>query len=164
MLRVGSALPDKLLQSVVFRFKLHAALKEEPEQTLRELRQWLGSQAPSPKVSLVEVITGKAPLSKCSEEVRDGASVRVGLNWGHDLRRARDRRMLLILIGPALRERILRQRAEDTIFLKLFEQLWHGLRAWLTSLALSTPRPAIVAVAVFCSAGAISETPPLVPS
>ena len=69
-----------------------AALKEEPQETQRELEGWLGSQAWTLKapVTLIEVFCGEAPLSAACQR-QGSAVIRVGLQWGHDLSRARDR-------------------------------------------------------------------------
>ena len=98
---------------------------------------------------MVEVFTGKAPLSSCSEKVRDGVSIRIGTKWGHDLSRPKNRRLLVLLVGYSRpkdvwvswpctcwsswsrfnlsrprRQRILDRRASEMVFLHLFEQLW----------------------------------------
>ena len=132
-----------------------SALREEPDRVKEELRDWLGDQFQvvqgGSQVDLIEVFAGKAPLSACSERLREGASVRIGLQYGQDLRRARDRRLLILLIGwckprdvwvswpckywssysrlnmarsETLRKSILSQRATEMVFLRLFEQIW----------------------------------------
>ena len=98
---------------------------------------------------VVEVFTGGAPLSCCSEKFRTGVSIRIGTKWGPDLARHKDRRLLVLLIGYCvgprmfggvctcwsswsrlnlakgedLRQRILSRRASEMVFLRLFEQL-----------------------------------------
>ena len=66
-----------------------------------ELNQWLGDQAHllNHKISLVEVFTGKAPLADAVEKCSTGRCIRIGLDYGHDLNKLYDRRMLLLLVA-----------------------------------------------------------------
>ncbi|CAE7032082.1 GIP [Symbiodinium natans] len=74
-----------------------SALREEPDRVKEELRDWLGDQFQvvqgGSQVDLIEVFAGKAPLSACSERLREGASVRIGLQYGQACKH--------ILVGPA---------------------------------------------------------------
>ena len=69
------------VRRVPIQFAL-AALQEEPNRVQHELQEWLGPQystlSQGKAVDMVEVFTGKAPLSSCSERVRDGVSIRIG--------------------------------------------------------------------------------------
>ena len=72
--------------------------------TDRELFDWLGDQAPILErakqrgwLDLVEVYADKGRVSAQVLEM-DGTAIRVGLAWGHDLTRSRDRRLLFQLI------------------------------------------------------------------
>lgn len=66
-----------------------------------ELRQWLGDQAHllNQRIDLVEVFTGKAPLADAVEKCGTGKCIRIGLDYGHDLNRLHDRRMLILLVA-----------------------------------------------------------------
>ena len=70
-------------------------------QVKTELKQWLGKQAHllDRKVSLVEVFTGKAPLADAVEKCGVGQCIRIGLDYGQDLNRLHDRRMLILLVA-----------------------------------------------------------------
>ena len=76
-------------------------LHSERTIVMQELREWLGDQACSldRKVGLIEVFTGKAPLSRYYTRRTGLESIRIGLDYGHDLNRLHDRRMLLMLIA-----------------------------------------------------------------
>ena len=62
-------------------------LETEYEEVVQEVETWLGTQASKlhTKVGLIEVFTGKAPLSKAFERVTNTSSIRIGLEYGHDL-------------------------------------------------------------------------------
>ena len=86
-----------------------------------------------------------------SERIRNGPSIRIGLEWGQDLLRARDRRLLLQLMaivkprdvwvswpcacwsgwsrinlskGGECAARIRSRRSRERVFLRLFSQIW----------------------------------------
>lgn len=62
-------------------------LETDYEEVVQEVETWLGTQASKlhTKVGLIEVFTGKAPLSKAFERVTNTSSIRIGLEYGHDL-------------------------------------------------------------------------------
>jgi hypothetical protein len=74
---------------------------EEPKQVRQELQQWLGPQAEliDQPVHFLEVFTGKAPLAKRVQDRLNTPSIKIGLQYGHDLDRLHDRRMLMTLIA-----------------------------------------------------------------
>ena len=74
---------------------------EEPEAVRRELSEWLGPQSTAldQNVQFLEVFTGKAPLAKRVEEKLQVPSIRIGLEYGHNLDQLKDRRMLMTLIA-----------------------------------------------------------------
>ena len=88
------------VRRVPFQLAL-ASLKEQPEHVEQELVAWLGPQAPrlKQKIGLIEVFAGPATLSHQSEHARSLASIRLGLNFGQDFTKAKDRRLLLLLLG-----------------------------------------------------------------
>eukprot|EP00438_Fugacium_kawagutii_P028282 Skav227626 [mRNA] locus=C9358797:125:8101:- [translate_table: standard] len=74
-------------------------LMEGTEKIQEELQEWLGPQAIkllSP-VHVVEVFTGKAPLSKQLEQ-HGKSCIRIGLDYGHDLNLHSHRRKLMLLL------------------------------------------------------------------
>ena len=129
-----------------------ASLEEEPQQVEQELKEWLGDQGPKlDRVGLIEVFAGAARLSKQCEHRRGLSSISIGLKFGQDLSRARDRRLLLLLLGRCrskdvwfswpsacwsgwarsrlakggkLAEEVTQQRQREKPFLRLFEQAW----------------------------------------
>ena len=141
------------VQKVPYQIAL-STLQEEPERVQSELRAWLGPQyqvLQDSAVIMLEVFTGKAPLSRCSDRMRQGASIRIGTQWGQDLKRSKDRRLLLWLIGLCrpkdvwiswpctawagwsrlnmsksheLKTKILQRRESEKVFLELFEKIW----------------------------------------
>ena len=140
------------VRRVPFQLAL-SALEEEPANARAELQAWLGPQAAclDQEVGLIEVFTGQAPLSAISERARGLVSVRLSLDFGQDFFRARDRRMLLLLLGycrakdvwfsrPCASwsgwsrmklakggksaETVLQRRQKERIFLRMFEQAW----------------------------------------
>ena len=140
------------VRRVPFQLAL-SALREDSEGTERELREWLGVQgnALGGQVGLIEVFTGKAPLSSASSRTRGLVSIRLGLEYGQDFSRARDRRLLLLLLGRCRARdvwfswpcscwsgwsrmslakggnsaaKILSRRKREQVFLRLFEQAW----------------------------------------
>ena len=130
-----------------------AVLREDPSSVRRDLKEWLGDQkkALGQAVGLIEVFTGRAPLSVSSERHRGLTSIRLGLQHGQDFSRARDRRLLLLLIawcrpkdvwlswpcnpwcawsrmnlhkGGNAAEGVLKKRQEHRVFLRLAEHVW----------------------------------------
>ena len=73
----------------------------DPNVILEELSDWLGPQAHKlhETVSLIEVFTGKAPLSDRTEHQCQTSCIRIGLDHGQDLNKHDDRRKLLLLIA-----------------------------------------------------------------
>ena len=73
---------------------------EEPRQVRDDLKKWLGPQAEllDKPVHFLEVFTGKAPLAKRVEQKLQAPSIRIGLDYGHNLDNLQDRRMLMQLI------------------------------------------------------------------
>ena len=76
-------------------------LADDPDSVRAELADWLGDQSAvlDTKVGLVEVFTGHAPLSQLYEQTTGKSSIRLGLSYGQDFTRVRDRRLLLLLIA-----------------------------------------------------------------
>ena len=141
------------VRRVPFQLAL-ASLREQPEETEKELSQWLGEQAPvlQKEVGLIEVFTSsKARLALASERARGMSSIRLGLHYGQDFSRAKDRRLLLVLIarcrskdvwfswpcspwcawsrmniakGGSAAEKVLTMRGRQRVFLRLVEQAW----------------------------------------
>lgn len=70
-------------------------------KVISEVATWLGPQAYklNKRVGLIEVFTGKAPLSRHFERRSQTESIRIGLEYGQDLNKLKDRRNLLLLIG-----------------------------------------------------------------
>ncbi len=66
-----------------------------------ELSQWLGEQAPllEQPIKMIEVFTGQAPLSQQVEKQCSDRCIRIGLEYGQDLNRHTDRRLLMLLIA-----------------------------------------------------------------
>ena len=129
-------------------------ISEDPSAVRAELQHWLGSQADKldKPVGLVEVFTGKAPLSAKYEAVTGLGAIRIGLDYGQDLTKLQDRRNLLLLIaycrpqhvwfsfpcrhwGPwsrfnmarseTARQEIMAQRAIARRYLKNVSEAWH---------------------------------------
>ena len=141
------------VRRVPFQLAL-SSLREEPEAVDKELKEWLGPQAQAlslQRVGLVEVFSGRAPLSHHCEQIRGLASSRLGANHGQDFSRARDRRLLLLLLartrpkdvwfswpcecwsgwsrvnlaqGGSAARTVLAKRQKERPFLRLFEQTW----------------------------------------
>ena len=114
---------------------------------------WLGPQAPKLRqtIGLIEVFAESGQLSHQCERIRGLASLRLGPRHGQDFSKARDRRLLLLLLGRvrakdvwfslpcdswsgwsrhslalggcAARTALARRRKERP-FLRLFEQAW----------------------------------------
>ena len=80
---------------------LMTRLLGDPKVILEELSDWLGPQAHKlhETVSLIEVFTGKAPLSDRTEHQCQTSCIRIGLDHGQDLNKHDDRRKLLLLIA-----------------------------------------------------------------
>ena len=76
-------------------------LQSNRQEVLSELRHWLGNQASKldSKVGLIEVFTGTANLSKQFEKRTQKTAIQIGIDYGHDLGRLRDRRNLLYLVA-----------------------------------------------------------------
>ena len=53
------------------------------------------------EVGMMEIFTGKAGLSRQCERHRHLPSIRLGLQYGQDFNKAKDRRLLLLLIAWA---------------------------------------------------------------
>ena len=131
-----------------------SSLRESPKVVEKELKEWLGPQSPRlyEQVGLIEVFTGRAPLSLASDRRRGMPSIRLGKDYGQDFTRAKDRRLLLLLIGwtrpkdvwfswpcscwggwsrlniakgGKAAKTILAQRLKEKPFLRLFEQAWY---------------------------------------
>ena len=75
-------------------------LSDDHNYTMDDLKLWLGPQAPTleKRVALVEIWTGQAGIS---HEVasRGFGAIRIGLDHGHDLRRRKDRTLLLLFLN-----------------------------------------------------------------
>ena len=140
------------VRRVPFQLAL-ANLESNPQQVREELSEWLGKQASllKKRVGLIEVFAGSASLSHQCERTRGLASICLGPAFGQDFSRARDRRLLLLLIGlirtkdvwfswpcnswsgwsrrnlakggNAARN-VLARRKKERPFLHLFEQAW----------------------------------------
>eukprot|EP00435_Cladocopium_sp_Y103_P065222 s43_g27.t1 len=76
-------------------------LADDPDSVRTELAEWLGDQSAAldTRVGLIEVFTGHAPLSQLYEQTTGKSSIRLGLTYGQDFTRVRDRRLLLLLIA-----------------------------------------------------------------
>ena len=140
------------IRKVPFQLAL-ASLREDRQAVRKELSAWLGAQADAldKSVGLIEVFTDKAPLARVSQKFRSLESIRLGTSHGQDFTRAKDRRLLLLLIGycrpkdvwfswpcscwsgwarlnlakgPPASEQVLSRRAAERPFLRLFEQAW----------------------------------------
>ena len=140
------------VRRVPFQLAL-AALREQPEEVRSELIAWLGEQSPklNRTVGLVEIVTGPSRLSHQCEKLRGLASIHLGSQFGQDFTRAKDRRLLLLLIGcvrprdvwfswpsgcwsnrygtdiardGAAAGAVLAARQKGRPFLRLFEQAW----------------------------------------
>ncbi|CAE7443005.1 GIP, partial [Symbiodinium sp. CCMP2456] len=138
------------VRRVPFQLAL-ATLKEQPQQVELELQEWLGPQGSrlAEEIGLIEVFAGAAVLSKQSERRRGLTSIKLGTEYGQDFSRARDRRLLLLLLGRcrpkdvwfswpsgcwsswskgviakggASAKEILARRRQEKPFLSLFEQ------------------------------------------
>ena len=74
---------------------------EQPKEVKKELKTWLGDQAHflSQKIQFLEVFTGKAPLAARVENKLQTPSIRIGYQYGQDLDKLHDRRMLMTLIA-----------------------------------------------------------------
>ena len=130
-----------------------ASLHEDRSAVRAELSAWLGSQASAldQQVGLVEVFTSKAPLAEQCSKLRGLVSIKLGTTFGQDFTRARDRRLLLLLIGfcrpkdtwfawpcscwsgwarmniakgPKAAQQVFDRRRRERCFLRLFEQSW----------------------------------------
>ena len=140
------------VRRVPFQLAL-ASLEENPRQVEAELESWLGPQAPKLRqtIGLIEVFAESGQLSQQCERIRGLASLRLGPRHGQDFSKARDRRLLLLLLGRvrakdvwfslpcdswsgwsrhslalgggAARTALARRRKERP-FLRLFEQAW----------------------------------------
>ena len=88
------------LRRISSRMTLSRILSNRDE-VIKEVAEWLGKQAYKLKkrVGLVEVFTGKAPLSRFYERRSQLESIRIGLEYGQDLNKLKDRRNLVLLIG-----------------------------------------------------------------
>ena len=73
----------------------------EPDAVERDLRAWLGPQADklNEPVQMIEVFTGTAPLASQLEHESGQAVIRIGLQYGQNLDRLKDRQFLLCLIA-----------------------------------------------------------------
>ena len=68
--------------------------------TKEDVKKWLGDQASlleGAPLDLVEVWVGRGALSEAVNR-RGGRAIRIGLKYGHDLRRLRDRELLMALL------------------------------------------------------------------
>ena len=76
-------------------------LQTDSHAVIAELRHWLGKQAwkLDSTVGLVEVFTGKAPLSSQFQKRTNQTAIQIGIDFGHDLGRLKDRRNLLFLVA-----------------------------------------------------------------
>ena len=76
-------------------------LDGDVESLKEELSQWLGEQAPllEQPIRMIEVFTGQAPLSQQVERQCSDRCIRIGLEYGQDLNRHTDRRLLMLLIA-----------------------------------------------------------------
>ena len=76
-------------------------LEGDQGELMGELSQWLGDQAPllQQPIKLIEVFTGQAPLSQQVEKQCSDRCIRIGLEYGQDLNRHQDRRLLMLLIA-----------------------------------------------------------------
>ena len=140
------------VRRVPFQLAL-ASLREDPAAVKAELSAWLGKQASAldQQVGLLEVFTSKAPLAEASSRRRGLSSIKLGISTGQDFTRARDRRLLLLLIGfcrpkdvwfswpcgcwsgwsrlnlaknEQSAKQVLDRRKNERPFLRLFEQCW----------------------------------------
>ena len=100
-----SEVQEKLQQGIQRLRKTYAQfitsrLQDDPQDVLQELSEWLGPQADRlhEPVSMIEVFTGKAPLSQRVEAL-GSKCIRIGLDYGQDLNQHYDRRKLLLLIA-----------------------------------------------------------------
>ena len=87
------------LRRISSRMTLSRILSER-DKVISEVATWLGPQAYklNKRVGLIEVFTGKA-LSRHFERRSQTESIRIGLEYGQDLNKLKDRRNLLLLIG-----------------------------------------------------------------
>ena len=132
-----------------------ASLHEDRSAVRAELSAWLGSQASAldQQVGLIEVFTSKAPLAEQCSKLRGLVSIKLGTTFGQDFTRARDRRLLLLLIGfcrpkdiwfawpcscwsgwarmniakgPKAARQVFDRRRRERCFLRLFETMQGG--------------------------------------
>ena len=98
--RTKMAVQVESVRKAPFQLAL-SALRECPKAVEHELSEWLGLQgsALATEVGMIEVFTGKAPLSAAYVKQRGLTSIRLRTAYGQDFSRARDRRLLLLLIG-----------------------------------------------------------------
>ena len=89
----------KALRKTYSQFVMSRLLGNKNE-IIEELSEWLGPQSHKlhDTVSMIEVFTGKAPLSDRMEQL-GSSCIRIGLDYGHDLNQYHDRRKLMLLIA-----------------------------------------------------------------
>ena len=129
-------------------------MSQEKHVIKEELRDWLKDQAwkLDADVSMIEVFTGKAPLSKHVHQATNKPCITLGWDYGQDFDRLTDRKMLLYLLatvraphvwfsfpcgcwgpwsrfnmakGPEQRDRILQKRQTAKRHLRAVSEAWH---------------------------------------
>ena len=83
-------------------------LEDERTSVLQDLRLWLGHQAPliDHSVSMIEVFTGKANLSRVMEAQSGMPCIRLGLEYGQDFTKPRDRQLFIQLLAVVKPKRV----------------------------------------------------------